>query len=396
MTHKSNNLFFPTWIEISKKALKSNIKTILSVLDATVTPSFCVKGNAYGHDIRTIAQLVEEYAPHAWLNVHSLEEAALLRSSEIKSPIYCMGPLLTRYIEYAIRFDTRFVAYNEATLRTANTEARKQKKIALIHLKVETGTHRQGVHGSEILRLLKIARTLPHIHIEGIATHFANIEDIPLRTFFSGKKSDTPKLSGYPADQLAYFLSVINECSNAGYTFEKIHCANSAATLLFKETHCTMVRPGIALYGMWPSQATHDIFAQTQKAHTLTPIMEWKTRVGQIKTVPKGSYIGYGCTYKTTQKTKLAVLPVGYSDGYDRGLSNKAHVIIHNKKAPLRGRVFMNMLVVDCTKIPTVKEEDEVTLLGAGVTAQDHAAWAQTIDYEITTRIRESIPRLAK
>lgn len=396
MTTKSNVLFCPTWIEVSKKAIQNNIQTIISAIDPRVTTSFCVKGNAYGHDARLIAGMIQSSAPKAWLNVHSLEEAALLRSADITATIYIMGPLLERHLEYAIRFDTRFVAYNEATLRKANDEARKQKKIANIHLKVETGTNRQGVHGDEILRLLKIARGLPHVHIEGISTHFANIEDIPLRTFFRGTKSTHPAIAGYPLDQLNYLLSVVENCTRAGYTFEKIHCANSAATLLFKETHCTMVRPGISLYGMWPSDATKEIFTSIHPKKTLQPVMEWKTRIGQIKTVPKGSYVGYGCTYKTQRTTKLAVLPVGYSDGYDRDLSNKSHVMIQGKKAALCGRVFMNMLVVDCTKIPTLKVEDEVTLLGEGVTAQDHATWANTINYEVTTRIRESIPRFAK
>jgi len=185
---------------------------------------------------------------------------------------------------------------------------------------------------------------------------------------------------------------------NLGIKIPLKHSANSAATLLFPETHFEMVRPGIATYGMWPSDETFLSFSGERDAKiSLVPALSWKTKIAQIKTVPSGEFIGYGCTYKTTRDSKIAILPVGYYDGYDRGISG-AHVLIHGKRAALRGRVCMNIIMVDVTDIPEASLEDEVVLMGKSgeevISPEQFAKWAGTINYEVTTRINERIPRI--
>ena len=177
-----------------------------------------------------------------------------------------------------------------------------------------------------------------------------------------------------------------------------IHTANTAATILFPKTYFTMVRTGVGNYGLWPSNETRVSAQNEEKNISLQPIMTWKTRVAQVKNVPANSYVGYGCTYKTNHDSRIAILPIGYCDGYDRrGLSNTAYVLIQGKRAPVRGRVCMNMTMVDVTDIPGVKIEDEVVLLGRQgdeeVSADQLADWIGTIHYEVTTRINERIVR---
>jgi alanine racemase len=177
------------------------------------------------------------------------------------------------------------------------------------------------------------------------------------------------------------------------------HAACSAAALLFTETHLDLARVGISLYGLWPSRETYvSCLEEGQPALDLHPALTWKTRVAQVKNVAEGSFIGYGCTYRTTRPSRIAALPVGYHEGYDRGLSGVAHVLVRGRRAPVRGRVCMNICMVDVTDIPGVEVEDEVVLLGTQgderVSAEQLAAWCGTISYEIVSRIHPGLPRL--
>ena len=177
------------------------------------------------------------------------------------------------------------------------------------------------------------------------------------------------------------------------------HTACSAALLLFEKTKFDLVRPGIAFYGLWPSKETYLSYRlQGRSNKILKPALSWYTRVIQIKDVSPNSFIGYGCTFRTTSQTKLAVLPIGYYDGYDRSLSNLAHVLIRGKRAPVRGRVCMNLMMVDISDIPGIKLEEPATLIGENgeeaISADLLADWANTVNYEILSRINEKIPRI--
>ena len=237
------------------------------------------------------------------------------------------------------------------------------------------------------------------LFLEGISTHYANIED-----------TLNPE---YAQTQLKRFKDGVKIIKKTGLEPKIIHTACTAAAILYPETHFDMLRIGIGLYGLWPSRETYiSALLGSRPLPKLIPVLTWKTRVAQIKTIPEGSYVGYGCTYRTTRKTRLAVLPVGYADGYDRSLGNKAHVLIRGKRAKVLGRVCMNLTMVDVTDIKGVRLEDEVVLIGRStenksnkiginsectgeesITAEMLAEWAGTINYEIVTRISPYLER---
>ncbi len=388
-----------SWIEISKKALFKNLSLIKKTIGLDPTLLLCVKANAYGHGDELITNCIQGHDSKVWFGVHSLEEVRRLRSNGITHPLYIMGPTLLSDMKDIIELDARCVIYDYEHLAEAQKQAEAMNKTARLHIKIETGNNRQGISTLDAARLCRAAQGMKNIMIEGLSTHFANIEDIQARGFFNTHLLKTKfgsNMSQYPQKQLLRFKETIAELENQGHHFEKIHCANSAATLLFPETHFSMVRPGLILYGLWPSTEVKNEFEKRSRTiYNLEPVLTWKTRVGHLKNLSKGEPIGYGCTYKTKRDTKIAVLPIGYFDGYDRGLSNKGHVMIHDQAAPVRGRVCMNMIMVDVTDIPNVKHEDTVTLIGDGMSADEMAKNAGTINYEITTRIREGITRLS-
>jgi alanine racemase len=218
-----------------------------------------------------------------------------------------------------------------------------------------------------------------------VTTHFANIEDTTDH--------------GFAESQIATFARLSDAVASAGGPPPIRHAACSAAALLFNRTHLDLARIGISLYGLWPSKETYvSCLERGKPSLELRPALSWKTRIAQVKTVPEGGYIGYGCTYRATRPTRIAVLPVGYYEGYDRGLSGIGHVLVRGRRAPIRGRVCMNMCMVDVSDIPGASIEDEVVLLGRQgderIAAEQIAGWCGTIAYEIVSRIHPSLPRI--
>lgn len=381
MSNTKNELL--TWVEISKKALTHNIKALRRRVGAHVLLAPSVKANAYGHGIKEISRLAVD-AGADFLCINALFEAATLRKAGLKTPVYIMGYVMKKDLAQALALGCRLVVYNKETIRALAAAARKSHRKAKIHIKIETGNNRQGVLMEKVLEFAQYARSFPEIEIEGLATHFANIEDT----------ADT----SYSEFQLENFKRAVAQLAANGIKIPIPHCANSAATILFPETHFGMVRPGISVYGLWPSMNVKRAAQKNIPGFSLEPVLSWKTRIAQVKEVPKGNFVGYGCTFQTKRKTRLAILPVGYYDGYDRGFSNKSSVLICGKRAPLRGRVCMNIVMADVTEIPEARVEDTVTLLGQDgreeITAEELAELAGTINYEITTRIHEGIPRI--
>lgn len=366
-----------TWVEVSGKALTDNIRQFRGLVGPNVLICPCVKANAYGHGLIETSKIFLQ-AGADWLGVNALYEAQELKDAGIKSPIYILGYVPLDSLEEAMDF--RLVVYDKETVDRLG----KIGKPVKVHLKVETGNNRQGILLNDLLDFAKNIQRHKNIELEGMATHFANIEDTTDHS--------------YAELQLERFQKAIKILEDAGIQIPIKHCANSAATILFPKTHFQMVRTGIANYGMWPSNETYVSYMQQRRdGFELKPALTWKTRVAQIKKIPAGEYIGYGCTYKTTRGTRLAILPVGYYDGYDRGL-NGAHVLIRGRRAPVRGRVCMNITMVDVSDIPEARLEDEAVLIGCDggefISAEQFAAWAGTINYEITTRINERIPRI--
>jgi len=372
-----------SWVEISRAAFHHNLEIFRTLAGESVKLMVVVKANAYGHGLLPVARLAKE-AGIDFLGVNAFYEALHLRRGGVDTPVLILGFAAEEEIEPAIQQGFHLTVYNLETIEAAKKAAVKLKKPAYLHLKVETGAFRQGVHVNEIEAFHRLVEGHPLLKIAGLSTHFANIEDTTDHTFAEG--------------QLKKYLEALEICCGLGMALEFRHTACTAATLLFPETYFDMVRVGIGAYGLWPTKMTFlSSVLEGKPGPELQPVMSWKTKVAQIKNVPPDTYIGYGCTYRTTHETRLAVLPVGYYDGYDRRLSNRGYVLIRGKRAPVRGRICMNLIMADVTHIPDAAIEDETVLLGRGdhdrITADDLAELCHTINYEIVSRISPDIPR---
>lgn len=374
------------WVEISKSALTKNVSAFRRHLGPKVAVMAVVKSNAYGHGLVETAKIADR-AGTAWFGVDNVDEGIALRKSGAIKPILVLGYTLNSRLRDCVSNDLSFVAYN---LETARALARlrltgKRGNVAKVHLKIETGTTRQGIEGKELTRLVRELKKTRGVVIEGASTHYANIEDT----------TD----ASYAKSQLRRFEEGIALLHREGIDPPFLHTACSAAAILYPVTHFNLARIGISMYGLWPSKETHAVARREKKQLTLAPALTWKTIIAQIKTVPKGTPVSYGLTERTTRPSKLAIIPVGYWDGYDRrGLSNIGQVLVHGRRCKIVGRVCMNMCVIDVTDVPGARVEDEVVLLGRqgrdAITAEYIASKLDTITYEVVTRINPQLTRI--
>jgi len=370
------------WVEINKENLLQNISVIRDLIGKSRKLMAVVKSNAYGHGMIEISKIILKSFVD-WLGVNSIEEGIELRNNRINVPILVLGYVPLRDLEDAINNDLRLTVYNIETVKKLEEIGMKLNKDIPIHIKVETGTNRQGIMGKRLSTLLDFIRGNSSLKLEGISTHFANIEDTTDHSYAQFQLDEFKRIEG------EFFKDRTNLLR---------HTACTAAVLLFPETYFEMVRVGIGMYGLWPSKQTKvSCSMEGKKIPELKPVLTWKTKIAQLKDVPDGSFISYGGTYRTTRESRIAVLPVGYYDGYSRAFSNIAHVLVKGKRAPVRGRVCMNIIMVDVTDIPDIELEDEVVLLGKQgneeITADHLASLAGTINYEIATRINPSLER---
>jgi alanine racemase len=369
------------WIELDRGAPDHNLRELRRGLKKDTILCAVVKANAYGHGVKEMVPLL----PSAdWFAVNSLEEGIELRELGEKRPVLILGHVPLAMLEEAVRRKMDLTVYNRETLEAlARMDAQVIGPVRL-HLKVETGTGRQGILPEQVEGFLERLQTVPGANLVGVSTHFANIEDTLNHDY-----------AQFQLDRFRQVLDVLDRCKLQP---EFIHTAATAAAILFEKTHFNLVRAGIGIYGLWPSRET---YLSTLLGHRpvpdLRPVLSWKTRLVQIKDLPEGSYIGYGCTYRATRPIRVGVLPVGYADGYDRKLGNSAYVLIRGKRAPVIGRVCMNLTMVDISDIPQAGLEEEVVLLGRDreerISAEAMAEWAGTINYEIVTRINPYLPR---
>ena len=372
------------WVEIDAGALRNNIAEFKRRLGAGPRFGAVVKSNAYGHGMIEVARVAAS-ASADWLCVNSVDEGVALRKAGLELPILVMGyvPLdgLGEVVEHALQP----IVYNLETLERLEAIALSRGATVGVHIKIETGTHRQGVLERDVPAFVARLQAARSLKLAGVTTHFANIEDTTSHVFAES--------------QIVAFARVADAIAALHPVPVLRHNACSAAVLLFNRTHLDLVRVGISLYGLWPSKETYvSCLERGKPSLDLKPVLTWKTRIAQVKQVPEGEYVGYGCAWRATRTTKIAVLPVGYYEGYDRELSGLAHVLVRGKRAPVRGRVCMNMCMVDITDIQGASLEDEVTLLGRQgderITAEQLAAWRGTIAYEIVARIHPSLPRV--
>ncbi len=365
------------WVEISTDSLRSNAK----VLKRHVGPSqlmAVVKANAYGHGLSETVSVLKGHVD--WFGVDSISEAILVRSSGAMEPLLILGHLLDDELPYAIRSGFSFVVYDISRLRKCNKIGTK-KRPAKVHLKIETGTSRQGVSLGDLPKIMREIKTLKNVVIEGVSTHYANIEDTTDHSYADG--------------QLRKFREALDVIAKFGFRPPICHTAASAASLLYPETRFNMVRAGIALYGHWPSHETEMLMSGKLR---LKPALTWKSTVAQVKDLLAGTPVSYGLTEKVSRDSSVAVVATGYYDGFPRNLSSVGAVLIRGQRAKVLGRVCMNMIVVDVTNIKGAKAGDEVVIIGKQrhdlITAEEIAELGKTINYEILSRINPFLPRV--
>lgn len=337
-----------------------------------------VKMDGYGHGAAPIARMFEE-KDYIWgYATASLEEAISLRNSGIEKPILVLGCVFPEQYEDMLTYDIRTTIYMEETAREISKAAQKLGKTACFHIKIDTGMGRLGFlpNQESIQKIAEISR-LPHVNVEGVFTHFA-------------KADETDK--SYTLTQHEKFTWVKNALEEAGIYITYYHCDNSAGIIDFPDMKHNLVRAGIATYGMYPSDEVH------KEAVSLRPALELISHVTFVKEVEAGESISYGGTFTAKERMKVATVPVGYGDGYSRGLSNKADVLIHGKRARILGRVCMDQFMVDVTDIPDVKFMDQVVLVGYDqnehITVEELSAVCGRFNYEFVCCLGRRIPRV--
>ena len=371
------------WVEINKKNLISNILQFKKHIGQNVKLATVVKSNAYGHGIDLVSLTAQENGSD-FLVVDSLIEAKQLRKLNIFLPILVIGYIDPEDFLEAIENNISFVLCNQEFIDLISVSAKKANKKAKVHIKAETGTNRQGIELNVFGQILDQIISSGNIEIEGIYTHYANIEDTTDQS--------------YAKRQLSAFKDFIQIAEEKNINIPIKHTASTAGAINFPDTYFNMCRVGIGTYGLWPSQETKVTSLTRNIELNLQPIMTWKTKICQIKNIKANSAVSYGCTEKVTHDSKICVLPVGYWDGYDRKLSSIGNVLISGKRAKILGRICMNMMMADISHIENCKIGDEVVLLGKQgdeeIPAEEIARKIGTINYEVVTRINPMILRV--
>jgi alanine racemase len=363
----------PTVVEVSLARLAENFRAIQAAVAPAATMPI-VKANAYGHGLVEVARhLVGLGATR--LGVAFLEEAMALREAGVTLPILVMGGILGDQIPLFLRHGLILTASSIDKLRQIDEAARAMGVTAPVHLKIDTGMERIGVHYYSARGLLERAAECRHVVVDGIYSHFASADAADL---------------GSARLQLRRFQEVIRWYDEQGMTPPIRHMANSGAILQLPESHLDLVRPGILLYGVYPS-------AEVRRTIAVKPALSWKSRVVYFKVVRPGHPVSYGSTWQTDHPVRVVTVPVGYGDGYFRALSNVARVIIRGRQYPVVGRVCMDQIMVNI-EWETAYNGDPVVLLGADgdevITCEDLAGWAGTIPYEVLTNINTRVPRV--
>ena len=364
----------PTVAEIDLKALAYNLKGIRRKVGRQVSVMGVVKANAYGHGIVEVAKFLERQSID-YLGVANAEEGVVLREAGATAPIHVFtlpsklqAPLFGSY-----DLEPTVCSQHDAAL--LNAQAQRLGKTIPIHVKIDSGMNRIGVEPKELKKLLTALAKLRRLEIKGVYTHFA-MADIRDKSF--------SRL------QLAEFHQALDVLQKEGVTAEVIHCAGSAGILDLPESYFSMVRPGIMLYGYYPSR-------ETTESVPLKPVLSLKSRVSLVKWVEPGESVSYGRRYIAKQKTRIATLPLGYADGYMRSLTGRSSVLIGNRRFPTAGTICMDQLMVDVGN-EDVRVGDEAVLIGQQrrerISAWDLAATVGTIPYEICTNISSRVPRI--
>jgi len=359
------NLLGPTWIEIDLDAIAQNVKNIKQLIGEKKELMAVVKGNAYGHDILEVSSVVLNNGATR-LAVARLEEGIFLRKAGITVPILILGLTLKQQAELLVSYNITPTVCEYEMIEKLSESAIKEDKVVKVHLKVDTGMGRIGIFSYDILRFIKRIRALKNVEIEGIFTHFSVADE---------------KDKTYTEEQFRKFMEVLTLLEKEEIRIPIKHVGNSATLLDLPHMWLDLVRPGISIYGLYPS-------TEVQKTIKLIPAHSFRTRIVFLKELSAGEYISYGRTYTTIKKrTKVASLPVGYADGYNRLLSNQGEVLVRGRRFPIMGRICMDQCMIDVSSLLEVKIGDEVVLWGRQgeeeITVEEISEKIGTINYEI-------------
>jgi alanine racemase len=375
-TISQNGVIRPTNVEVNLDRLTQNYEAIAQYVSPAKV-MVILKANAYGHGMVHVAHHLVSIGVD-YLGVAVLEEGILLRESGIKAPILVLGGILGNQVPLFLDNDLTVTASSIEKLQQINQAAQARNVTAKVHLKVDTGMERIGVHYYNADSLLEASLSCPNIEVEGIYSHLANSDSSDLESAFI---------------QLERFKQVLSFYDDRGLPPPPLrHIANSGAVLQLPDSHFDMVRPGILFYGVYPSE-------EATRTIVVRPALSWKSRVVYFKVVKPDHPVSYGSTWQSNRLTRVVTVPVGYGDGYFRSMSGQAEVIIRGKRYPVVGRICMDQLMVNIGW-ETAYNNDEVTLMGedenAGtvISCEDLAKWAGTIPYEILTNINTRVPRL--
>lgn len=366
-----------TWVEIEKEAIKYNLKQFRNLIGSKRLLMPVIKSNAYGHGLMEIAKICLESKEVDRICVVNLDEALELLKLKHSKPIFILSfyELEEDKLKHAVKYGVIFPLYSFKQAVCLNEMGKKLGKMVKVHLKIDTGTSRIGILPQEAISFVKSIQKLSFLHVEGLWSHLASSEEDKKFTLF----------------QLETFKKVDTELREHGIVVPLKHIACTASTILYPESYFDAVRVGLGIYGLHPSK-------KTMKIINLKPALTLNTKIIQLKDIPKLTRVSYGGEWTALKKTKLAVIPLGYFDGYDRKLSNKIDVLIKDVRCPLRGRVCMNLSMIDVSKLKRVSVGDRVTIFGKSISksisAQELAQRISTINYEIVARINPLIPRV--
>ena len=368
----------PTWAEIDLDALAANFHIVKDRVGRDVNVMAIVKANAYGHGAVACARRLESEGAD-WFGVALPEEGVELRNAGIAKPILCLAGFWKGQATLCLEQKLVPVVYRIDVIEEFDRAARESRVVADVHVKIDTGMGRLGVRFDEVSDFIDALQKFQNIRVDGLMTHFA--------------AADEPSCGPLTKDQIQRFENAVAAFREHGLIPTYHHLANSAASFAEPASWGNMVRPGGVLYGLW-----RDILAPSDQEEGLRSVMSLHSRIAQLKWVPQGETVGYGCTFEASRKTLVATVPIGYDDGYMRALSNRGHAIIRGVHATVIGRISMDLTLIDVTNVPGVQLDDEVILMGhhAGlsVTAEDLAKTAGTLSYEVTCGIGERVPRI--
>ncbi|SHG34416.1 alanine racemase [Flavobacterium segetis] len=373
-------------IEINRSAYQNNIDFIKKNFGKTVIFSSVVKGNAYGHGIAEFVTMAFQCGVNHF-SVFDVQEAKEIKKTlQNQATILVMGLVQDEEMKWVVENNVEFFVFDKSRLEHAVETAKKAAKKAIIHIEVETGMNRTGFDKNEINTVISIIKTqINHLHFKGLCTHYAGAESIVNHERVS--------------KQIETFEEVYEQFCRNDLKPTIRHTACSAASIMFPEARMDLIRIGIIQYGLWPSPEVFVTYLHSQKnkIDPLQRVISWKSSIMSVKSVNTGDFIGYGTSFMAKRRMNIATVPIGYSHGYSRSLSNQGRVLIHGQRCIVIGSVNMNMMTVDVTDINLAKKNDEVVLIGTqeelSVTVASFSDFSNQLNYELLTRISTAIPR---